>query len=110
MKTAKEWLEDTRLAHKFEVMISDYDIYNGELESLAGGFWQVQLDNMNMAGLEQNEYEACEAFVMTDSKAKAAMRMDYSYKWFETLLERACDKIDRMLSVTTKYCNFRDVS
>lgn len=52
MKTAKEWLEDARLAHKFEQMMKGYEIYDGELENLAGGFWCVQLDNMGMAGLK----------------------------------------------------------
>lgn len=110
MKTAKEWLEDARLAHKFEGMIADYDIYNGELESLAGAFWQVQLDNMQMAGLEQNEYEACEAFVTSDNVAEAAAKMDYSEKWFATIIARARKKIDHMLSVSTKYCNFKGAS
>lgn len=107
MKNAREWLEDARLAHRFDKMIADYDIYNGELEALAGGFWQVQLDNMSMAGLEPNEYEACEAFITTENVAEAAMKMDYSVVWFNNILKRAMKKIDAMLAMTDKYSNFK---
>lgn len=110
MKTAKQWLEDARLARQFEQMMKGYEIYDGELENLAGGFWCVQLDNMGMAGLEPEEYEACEAFVLTDNMQQAAMRMNYSTVWYAKLLQKAKFKIDDMLRVTTKYCNFRGVS
>lgn len=110
MKTAKEWLEDARLARQFERMMKGYEIYEGELENLAGGFWSVQVDNMQMAGLEPNEVEAITNFVMTDSKGEAANWMGVSDKWYATLFARACKKIDQMLQVTTKYCNFRGVS
>lgn len=107
-KTAKEWLDDVRLACEFESMVHGYDIYGGELEELAGGFWWSQLDNMNMAGLEDNEYMALEAYVTTGSKTKAAAKMGYSLVWYGTLLSRAIGKVDNMLSVTDKYSNFRD--
>ena len=110
MKKAKEWLEDARLARQFETMMKGYDIYDGELEELAGGFWYVQLDAMNMAGLEQNEYEACLAYIETDSIEEAAAKMKCSSVWVNTLLKRARIQIDQMLSETTKYCSFKGVS
>lgn len=110
MKRAYDWLKDARLARQFEDMMAGYEIYDGELESLAGGFWNVQLDNMQMAGLEPEEYEACEAFITTDTMAEAALKMNYSTVWYSKILRKAWSKIDKMLGETTKYCNFRDVS
>lgn len=108
MKTAKEWLDDLKIAYQFETMVKDYDIYQGELEELAGGFWWSQLERINMAGLEQDERKAIEAYVTTPNKTKATVKIGYSRCWFEVLLTRAIDKVDTMLSVTDKYCDFKE--
>lgn len=108
MKTAKEWLDDVRLGCQFETMVKGYDIYEGELAELAGGFWWNQLEHMNMAGLEENERRALESYVTYGNKTKAAASMGYSVVWYNSLFARALGKVDTMLSVTTKYCDFRE--
>lgn len=107
MKTAREWLEDARQGRQFEDTLKGYDIYEGELEELTGGFWFNMLDGMNMAGLERNEYEVLEAFIVSDSIADAAAKCGCSTVWYNTLLKRALAKVDEMLAVTTKYAPFR---
>lgn len=104
MIDARKWLEDARLAARFEAMVSEYDIYGGELEERAGGFWFNQLTDMEMAGLEKEERDACMAYVTSRNNSEAAAKCGWSEKWLSVILARACARIDEMLSVTMKYC------